>query len=71
MVPREVLKTAASGLGFQYLPRDQTNINAWKTMFDPCIENEELAWLLGFPLVCVMCNVYDGLFVLPLGVIGS
>ena len=34
-VPREVLKTAASGLGFQHLPRDLVNVNAWKTMFDP------------------------------------
>ena len=32
-VPREVLKISASGLGFQYLPRDLAN--AWKTMFDP------------------------------------
>ena len=31
----EVLKTAASGLGFQHLPRDLANVNAWKTMFDP------------------------------------
>ena len=34
-VPREVLKTAASGLGFQHLPRNLANVNAWKTMFDP------------------------------------
>ena len=36
-VPREVLKTAAFGLGFQHLPRDPANVNAWKTMFDPNI----------------------------------
>ena len=36
-VPREVMKTAASGLGFQHLPRDLANLNAWKTMFDPYI----------------------------------
>ena len=24
-----------SGLGFQHLPRDLANVNAWKTMFDP------------------------------------
>ena len=36
-VPREVLKTAAFGLGFQQLPRDLANVNAWKTMFDPYI----------------------------------
>ena len=36
-VPREVLKTAAFGLGFQYLPWDLANANAWKTMFDPYI----------------------------------
>ena len=34
-VPGDVLKTAASGLGFQHLPRDLANVNAWKTMFDP------------------------------------
>ena len=27
-VPREVLKTAASGLGFQPLPQDLANVNA-------------------------------------------
>ena len=34
-VPWEVLKTAAFGLGFQHLPRDLANVNAWETMFDP------------------------------------
>ena len=34
-VPWEVLNTAAFGLGFQHPPRDLTNINIWKTMFDP------------------------------------
>ena len=29
-VPLEVF-----GLGFQHLPRDLANVNAWKTMFDP------------------------------------
>ena len=37
-VLKEVLKTAAFGLGFQHLPRDLANVNAWKTMFDPCRE---------------------------------
>ena len=48
-VPWEVLKTAASGPGFQHLQRDLSgpgfqhlqrdlaNVNAWKTMFDPYI----------------------------------
>ena len=36
-VPIEALKTAASGLSFQHLPRDLVNINAWKTISDPCI----------------------------------
>ena len=27
--------TFAYGLGFQHLPRDLANVNAWKTMFDP------------------------------------
>ena len=34
-VPWEVLKTPTSGQGFQHLPRDLENVNAWKTMFDP------------------------------------
>ena len=37
-VPWEVLKTMAFGLGFQHLPRDLANVNAWKTMFDPYTE---------------------------------
>ena len=40
-VPRKVLKTTAWGPGFQHLPRDLTNVNAWKTMFDPYINKEE------------------------------
>ena len=36
-ISREVLKTAESGLGFQHLPRDLENVNAWKTMIDPYI----------------------------------
>ena len=31
--PSGGLKTAAFGLGFQHLPRDLANVNAWKTMF--------------------------------------
>ena len=37
-VPREMLKTSAYGLGFQHLPRDLANVNAWKSMFDPYIK---------------------------------
>ena len=37
-VPREVLETAASGLGFQHLPRDLANVNEWRTMFDSYIK---------------------------------
>ena len=36
-VPREVLKTVASSLGFQHLPQDLANVNTWKTMFDSYI----------------------------------
>ena len=36
-VPREMLKTEAVGRGFQNLPRDLANVNAWKSMFDPYI----------------------------------
>ena len=38
-IPWKVLKTAAFGLGFQHLPRDLANVNAWKTMFDPYINS--------------------------------
>ena len=54
-VSREVLKTEASGLGFQHLPRDLANVNAWKTMFDPYSsslfrrETKQL-WLVCFPM---------------------
>ena len=42
-VPWEVLKTAASGLGFQHLPRDLANANAWKTMFFfPILKNWDI-----------------------------
>ena len=42
----EMLKTSAYGLGFQHLPRDLANVNAWKSMFDPYIINVScpLAW---------------------------
>ena len=42
-VPWEVLKTAAFGLGFQHLPRDLANANAWKTMFDPYSHASKMA----------------------------
>ena len=41
-VHRAVMKTAASGLDFQHLPRDLANVNAWKTMFDPNIQRHFL-----------------------------
>ena len=46
-VPWVVLKTAASDLGFQHLPRDLANVNAWKTLFDPYISrtNLVLSWV--------------------------
>ena len=43
-VPWEVLKTAAEGRGFQHLPQDVANINAWKTMFDPYIVWYNFMW---------------------------
>ena len=48
-VPWEVLKTAAFGLGFQHLPRDLANVNAWKTMFDPYIYVYSVLAHLDFP----------------------
>ena len=40
-VPWKVLKTEASGLGFQHLPRGLANVNAWKTMFHPYTEDTQ------------------------------
>ena len=34
-----MLKTSAYGLGFQHFPRDPANVNAWKTMFVPNIND--------------------------------
>ena len=31
------LKTEGEARGFQHFPRDLTNINEWKIMFDPSI----------------------------------
>ena len=60
-VPWEVLKTAASGLGFQHLPRDLANVNAWKTMFDPYIERQlPLLYLKQYGGICwadILTNV--------------
>ena len=47
-----MLKTSAYGLGFQHLPRDLANVNAWKSMFDPYIDflmrrGGVLAFILG------------------------
>ena len=47
-VPWEVLKTAAFGLGFQHLPRDLANVNAWKTLFDPYINLSSNTFYLSF-----------------------
>ena len=38
-----LLKTSAFGLGFQQLPRDLANVNAWKNMFDPYNQKNFLA----------------------------
>ena len=50
-VPWKVLKTAAFDLGFQHLPRDLANVNAWKTMFDPYIDICQMSMQLG----CLKC----------------
>ena len=60
----EVLKTAASG--FQRLPWDLANVNAWKTMFDPynvvktgcattCPSVTQSTWLYTQSGVCWYC----------------
>ena len=54
--PWEVLKTDARGLDFQHLPRDLTNFNAWKTMFDPYIKVCKTGTFQGLQ-GCVMIKV--------------
>ena len=39
------------GLGFQHLPRDLANVNAWKTMFDPYI----VTWSVSMTLYVRVC----------------
>ena len=59
-VPWEVLKTAAEGRGFQHLPRDLANVNAWKTMFDPYINHfsEKMTWQLMW-IVCLVDETHE------------
>ena len=54
-VPWEVLKTAAFGLGFQHLPRDLANVNAWKNMFDPYIVYAPLKRCPGKTIIIIIC----------------
>ena len=49
----EVLKTAAFGLGFQHLPRDLANVNAWKDMFDSYIAEVKSLISLCIRWICV------------------
>ena len=53
----EVLKTAAFGLGFQHLPRDLENVNAWKIMFDPFIPIQFLCCGSSFTVHRIICLV--------------
>ena len=39
-VPREMLNTSDFVLGFQHLPRDLSNVNEWKIMFDPYVSRQ-------------------------------
>ena len=67
-VPREVLKTAASGLGFQLLPRDLANVNAWKTMFDPYIRKLKATKVSCFLVqthTILLCAFEDYYIILP------
>ena len=52
----EVLKTAAFGLGFQHLPRELANFNAWKTIFDPYIVTANLqVYLVPLNMLEIQC----------------
>ena len=47
-----MLKTSAFGLGFQHLPWDLANVNAWKTMFDPYIDATIWRWFNADSMLC-------------------
>ena len=42
---REMLKTLGFALGFQHLSRDLANVNEWKIIFDPYIEDPLVRFL--------------------------
>ena len=54
-VPRKMLKTSGFALGFQHFPRDLSNVNEWKIMFDPYIVNLK-AWYWGYKLNIQTCD---------------
>ena len=56
-VPWEVLKTAAFGLGFQHLPRDLANVNAWKTLFHLCINRSVLQTRMPVSLQAILIQL--------------
>ena len=39
LVPGGVLRTSGYALGFQHFPRDLVNVNEWKVIFDPYIDD--------------------------------
>ena len=43
-VPRELWKTEASDLGFQHLPQNLANVNAWKSVFDSYSDLAIILW---------------------------
>ena len=67
-VPREMLKTSAYGLGFQHLPRDLANVNAWKTMFDPYIilhyrdSYLAISWQKYATIIVILFDVADKIY---------
>ena len=54
---REVLKTSGFALGFQHFHRDLANVNEWKIMFDPSIQNLQLT----YPTSKSECSYFLGL----------
>ena len=59
-VPREVLKTEASGLGFQHLPQDLANVNAWKTCLIPVLYKCHDFAVLMQHCIDIMCPLGNG-----------
>ena len=53
-----MLKTSGCAFGFQHLPQNPTNVNAWKNMFDPYIVNSSPVQSTGRAIVLTLASAF-------------